>query len=141
MREPDKTMWKLEKSGWGRGRVGGDNIRPICFVAHTGVSQHKVGKCSYKPYLQFHGFVPNQVVFVVVVLQILSIMGGGVEGSTLTWPSHRSSPWLYICKMRNYSNCRRNRVPFGKIVLCTLLLKNRRKLDNTKKHVEYRLRK
>ena len=32
--------------------------------------------------IQFHGFVPNQVV--VVVLQILSIMGGGVEENTLT---------------------------------------------------------
>ena len=42
--------------------------------------------------IQFYVFVPNQVV--VVVLQILSIMGGGVEENTLTWPSHRYSPWL-----------------------------------------------
>ena len=62
-------------------------------MPHTEVSQHKVGKCSSKPYLKFHGFVPNQVIL-VVVLQILSIMGGGVEESTLTWPSQRYSPWL-----------------------------------------------
>ena len=74
-------MENWREVGGGRGRVGGDNIRPICFVAHTEVSQHKVGKCCYKPYLQFHGFLPNQVVFVVVVLQILSIMGGGVRSS------------------------------------------------------------
>ena len=47
----------------------------------------------YKPYLQFHGFVPNQVIL-VVVLQILSIKDGGVEENTLTWPSQRYSPWL-----------------------------------------------
>ena len=60
-------------------------------MPHTEVSQHKVGKCSYKHCLQFQ--VPNQVIL-VVVLQILSIMGGGVEENTLTWPSQRYSPWL-----------------------------------------------
>ena len=70
--------------------MGEDSIRPIRFVPHTEVSQHKVGKCSYKPYLQFHAFVPNKV----VVLQILSIMGVAVEENTLTWSSYRYSPWL-----------------------------------------------
>ena len=29
MREPDKTMWKLERSGWGRG--GADGLVGIAF--------------------------------------------------------------------------------------------------------------
>ena len=72
MREPDKTVWKIGEKWVGKGGggwVGGDSIRPIRYVPHTEVSQHKVGKCSYKPCLQFHGFVPNQVIL-VVVLQI-----------------------------------------------------------------------
>ena len=80
--------------GGGVGQVGEDSIRPIRFVPHTEVSQHKVGKCSYKPYLQFHAFVPNKVVVAVVVLQILSIMGVAVEENILTWSSYRYSPWL-----------------------------------------------
>ena len=63
-------------------------------MPHTEVSQHKVGKCSYKPYLQFHAFVSNKVVVAVVVLQILSIIGVAVEENTLTWSSYRYSPWL-----------------------------------------------
>ena len=82
----------------GGGQGGEDSIRPIRFVPHTEVSQHKVGKCSYKPYLQFHAFVPNKVVVAVVVavvvLQILSIMGVAVEENILTWSSYRYSPWL-----------------------------------------------
>ena len=58
-----------------------------------GIAFDLFAMCHSKPYLQFHGFVPNQVIL-VVVLQILSIMGGGVEENTLTWPSQRYSPWL-----------------------------------------------
>ena len=63
-------------------------------MPHTEVSQHKVGKCSNKPYLQFHAFMPNKVVVAVVVLQILSIMGVAVEENILTWSSYRYFLWL-----------------------------------------------